>query len=114
MQKADNKNPGRARQRFFWFGIWFGFATTISLLRFGYQYLSDLAEKETGTFLPRLIEETTGAYTSSLLFVCVIIFTLRFRLQRVNWLRRLPAYLLGMVLFSAIHTTLMRLTRILI
>jgi two-component system, LytTR family, sensor kinase len=114
MENAENKHSGRARQRFFWFGIWFGFATIISLLRFSYAYLDDLASQDTGTFLPRLIEETTGAYTSALLFLCVISFVLRFRLQRENWLRRLPVYLLGMVLFSAAHTTLMRLTRILI
>lgn len=114
MENAVTNNSGRARQRLLWFGLWFGFATVISLLRFCYQYLSDLAEKETGTFLPRLIEETTGAYTSSLLFVCVISFALRFRLRRQNWWRRLPVYLLGMVLFSLAHTTLMRLTRIFI
>jgi two-component system, LytTR family, sensor kinase len=114
MENAVTKISGRTRQRLFWFGMWFGFATIISLLRFFYQYLNDLAEKETGTFLPRLIEETTGAYTSSLLFVCVTIFALRFRLRRENWWRRLPVYLLGMVLFSLAHTTLMRLTRMLI
>lgn len=97
-----------------WFAIWFGAATVISLLRFSYQYLDDLAAQRTGTLLPRLIEETTGCFTSTLLFVGVVLFVLRFRLQRDNWWRRLPAYLFGMVLFSAAHTTLMWSTRNLI
>ncbi len=114
MENAVNNHSSKARKYFNWFAIWFGFATIISLLRFCYQYLDDLARQETGTFLPRLIEETTGVFTSCLLFICVISFALRFRLRRENWLRRLPVYLLGMVLFSLAHTTLMRLTRILI
>jgi two-component system LytT family sensor kinase len=114
MENAVNKKSDKARQRLRWFGIWFSAATVISLLRFSYQYLDDLANQETGTFWARLIEEATGCYTSTMLFVGVTLFVLRFRLQRDNWWRRLPAYLLGMVLFSVAHTTLMWLTRNLI
>jgi two-component system, LytTR family, sensor kinase len=110
MANQVNKKDG-GRQRLRWFGIWFGVATITSLLRFSYQYLDDLARQQSGTFLQRLIEETTGCFTSTLLFIVVIRFALRFRLQRHNWRRRLPAYLLGMLLFSAAHTTLMWLTR---
>jgi two-component system, LytTR family, sensor kinase len=111
MENAGNKKTDMTRRRLRWAGVWFGAAIITSLLRFCYHYLDDLARQETGTLLPRLIEETTGCFTSTLLFVGVVLFALRFRLQRNNWLRRLPAYLLGMLLFSAAHTTLMWLTR---
>ncbi|MBI3650777.1 MAG: histidine kinase [Acidobacteria bacterium] len=104
----------KPRRRMIIFALWFGAATSIALLRFCYRYLDDLAHQKTGTFLPRLIEESTGIYTSALLFVGVVFFTLSFRLQRENWRRRLPVYVLGMVCFSAAHTTLMALTRQLI
>ena len=114
MENSVNKKSGKARQRLKWFAIWLASATVITFLRFSYQYFNDLAEQKTGTFLPRLIEEATGCYTSTLLFVLVVLFSLRFPLRRDNRWRRLPAYLLGMILFSAAHTTLMWLTRTLI
>jgi hypothetical protein len=43
MENAVNKKSARMRQRLKWFGIWFGAATIISLLRFSYRYLDDLA-----------------------------------------------------------------------
>jgi two-component system, LytTR family, sensor kinase len=111
MANDGNKKTGGSWHWLMWFGIWFGLAITTSLLRFCYQYLDDLARQHSGTFLQRLIEETTGCFTSTLLFIGVVRFALHFRLQRDNWWRRLPAYLLGMLLFSAAHTTLMWLTR---
>jgi LytS/YehU family sensor histidine kinase len=93
------------------FAVWFGVATILILLRFGYVYLDDLARERAGTFLTRLIEEATGGYTSVLLFIAVVFFTLRFRLQRRNWRRRFPLYLLVMLAFSIAHTTLMAVTR---
>jgi LytS/YehU family sensor histidine kinase len=94
-----------------YFAIWFGVSTVLVVLRFLYQYLDDLARQIPGTWLARLIEEVTGGYTASILFVFVIFFALRFRLQRHNWLRRLPVYLLVMIGYSILHTTLMAVTR---
>ncbi|HET9532024.1 MAG TPA: hypothetical protein VFQ92_16810, partial [Blastocatellia bacterium] len=74
--------------------------TAAGLLRFSYKYLDDLSREETGTFLPRFIEEMTGAYSAAVLFPLLLIFARRFRLQRHNWTRRLPAHILAMILFS--------------
>ncbi len=101
----------KIRKRLLYAALWFGLVTVLVGLRFLYQYLDDLARERPGTLLPRLIEEGTGGYTSALLFIFVIMFTLRFRLARHNWSRRLPVYLLVMVGFSFLHTTLMAVTR---
>jgi two-component system LytT family sensor kinase len=111
MENAENNQTSRAWKYFNWFAIWFGVSTLLFLLRFLDKYLDNLAREETNTFLPRLIEEATGAYTSAIILVLVIVFSLRFPLQRKNWARRLPIYLFVMIAFSILHTTSMALTR---
>src|ERR1051325_10980530 len=96
MSTDERERSTRMRGRVTAFAVWFGVVTGFVLLRFGYVYLGDLASRHGGTFLPRLIEEATGGYTAALLFVLVVIFTLRFRLRRRNWRRALPLYLLGL------------------
>ena len=88
-----------------------GYFTAVGLLRFGYRYLDDLTREQAGTFHPRFIEEMTGVYSAAILFPFILLFARRFRLQRHNWLRRLPAHLLAMIAFSATHTSLMALSR---
>jgi two-component system, LytTR family, sensor kinase len=111
MENAENNQTSRAWKYFNWFAIWFGVSTLLFLLRFLDKYLDNLAREETNTFLTRLIEEATGAYTSAIILVLVIVFSLRFPLQRKNWARRLPIYLFVMIAFSILHTTSMALTR---
>lgn len=114
MESSVYKKSSKAQQWLKWFIIWFCISAVLAFLRFSYHYLDDLATHKTGTLGARIIEETTGSFTSTLLFIIVIRFALRFRMQGDNWWRRLPAYLLGMVLFSASHTSLMWWTRSLI
>lgn len=76
--------------------------TAIGLLFFSYHYLDDLAGRQYGTFLHRFIEEMTGAYAAMVLFPFVLWFARRF-----SW----PAQIVGLLLFSAGHTTLMALSR---
>ena len=85
--------------------------TVLGLLRFTYMFFNDVARNEPGTFVHRLIEESTGAYTAGLLFVAVIAFVWRFPLDRPGWRARLPAHLAALVAYSVIHTTLMWATR---
>lgn len=91
--------------------VWFGIFTLIFLLSFSYRYLGDLAIGHSGTFTARLIEELTGSYSAGLLFLIVIKFSRRFRIDARNWPRRLPVYLLAAVVFSLLHTTMMALSR---
>jgi two-component system, LytTR family, sensor kinase len=93
------------------FAIWFGIFTLIFLLIFSYRYLDNLARGLSGTFTVRLIEELTGCYSAGLLFLLVLKFSRRFRIDAKNWPRRLPLYLLAAVVFSLLHTTMMALSR---
>lgn len=90
---------------------WFGISTLFGLLIFGYRYLDDLARENGGTFMERLIEEATGVYSQALLLVIAIKFVRRFRLDRKNWMKRLPVYLIILISVSVAHTTMMALSR---
>ena len=88
-----------------------GAFTLVFLLRFVYVYFDDLANNETGTMPSRLFEEATGAYTAALVFLLLASFARRFPVRADNWRRRLPLYLLTLVVFSVMHTALMILVR---
>src|SRR5215831_3105145 len=102
---------GRLSSRVAKFAVWFGAFTLIFLLVFSYRYLDDLARGHSGTFAVRLIEELTGSYTWGLLFLLVLKFSRRFRINARNWPRRLPAYLSAAVVFSLLHTTMLAFSR---
>jgi two-component system, LytTR family, sensor kinase len=91
--------------------LWFGATTLIFLLIFSYRYLESLARGRSGTFTSHLIEELTGVYSWGLLFLLILKFTRRFRIDARNWLRRLPVYLAAAVVLSLIHTTIMAISR---
>ncbi len=93
------------------FLLWFGAFTVITLLIFCYRYLDDLARGHSGTFTTRLIEELTGGYSAALLFLLVLKFARRFRINSQTWIRRVPVHLLGAVGFSLLHTTMMAVSR---
>jgi len=75
-------------------------------------YFGDVARNEPGTFVHRLIEEATGAYTAAALFVAVIAFVWRYPLDRPGWRTRLPAHAAAMIAYTLAHTTLMWATRV--
>ncbi len=91
--------------------VWFAVFTAITLLIFCYRYLDDLTRGHQGTFTTRLIEELTGGYSAALLFLLVLKFARRFRINSQNWMRRLPVHLLGAAGFSLLHTTMMAVSR---
>jgi hypothetical protein len=71
--------PGRkTMQRSLFLTLVAVYFTAAGLLRFSYKYLDDLSREETGTFLPRFIEEMTGAYSAAVLFPLLLIFARRF------------------------------------
>jgi signal transduction histidine kinase len=85
--------------------------TAVGLLRFAYMYLDDVARGASGTLLPRLVEEGTGAYTSLPLFVGVVWLVWRVPLRAATWRRDLAVHALGALLYSVAHTSLLFLTR---
>lgn len=76
--------------------------TAIGLLFFSYHYLDDLARMQYGTFAARFSEEMTGAYAAGALFPFVLWFARRF-----SW----PWQIVGALVFTAGHTTLMAISR---
>jgi two-component system, LytTR family, sensor kinase len=110
----NNFTPDRqsdSRNHLNGFMIWFGAFTAITLLIFCYRYLDDLTRGHQGTFTTRLIEEFTGGYSAALLFLLVLKFARRFRINGENWMRRLPVHLLAAIGFSLVHTTMMAVSR---
>jgi len=98
------------KRRFVWTVALSIFSVT-GALRFTYMYFDDIARRETGTIVPRAIEESTGAYTAAVLFIAVVAFVWRYPLDRPAWRKRLPAHLAAMIGYSLAHTTLMFVTR---
>jgi len=105
--RRKNKLDGPGAQ----LALWFAAFTIIFLLIFSYRYLDSLARGQAGTFTSHLIEEFTGVYSFGLLFLLVVKFCRRFRIDARNWPRRLPVYLLAAVVLSLLHTTIMALSR---
>jgi sensor histidine kinase YesM len=105
-----SQSDQKRNQKFVWLMV-FGFFTINFLLLFSYRYLDDLTRFKSGTFLTRLIEEMTGAYTAMLLVPLVFWASRRFRLYRPHLLKSLAAHLGTVVLQSFLHTSLMAVTR---
>ena len=85
----------------------FGFFTAIGLLLFAYRYLDYAARNHPIPVLVPLIEELTGAWMAALPYPLLVRFARRYSNLRRTW----PLHLLAMALFSAVHTSLMWLTR---
>jgi len=86
--------------------------TAVGLLLFSYRWLEDLSSHHNGTLVPRFIDEMTGAYTSLAVLPIVFWTARRFPINRHNWKTAVPVALAGAVVYSAIHTTLMWVTRL--
>jgi hypothetical protein len=105
--------PGRSRlsRRAFLTLVAVAAFTAAGVLRFTYLFLDDVTRDESGTFLQRLIEELTGSYAALALFAGVVWLFRRYPLDRPGWPRRIPVHLLGVLLYSAVHTSLLWATR---
>ncbi|MEO6991144.1 MAG: histidine kinase, partial [Candidatus Baltobacteraceae bacterium] len=91
--------------------LWFALATAIAMLLFSYHYLDDLANREPGTLARRAIEEATGVYAFFALLPAVLWLTRRFPLTARTWPTVVGIQVLGAIVFSFFHTTLMALAR---
>ena len=90
---------------------WFAVATCAFVLFFLYHYLDDVAREHSGTFTVTLIEEFTGVYSVAVLFLFVVPFTRRFRIDHRTWHTTIPIHLIAALVFSLIHTSVMALSR---
>jgi two-component system, LytTR family, sensor kinase len=85
----------------------FAVFSVLGLLRFSYLYLDDLVRDRAGTLVLRLIEEGTGAYAALPLFFGVLWLFRRFPLDRPGWPGRVPVHVLGVLAYSALHTSML-------
>jgi two-component system LytT family sensor kinase len=89
----------------------FAFFTAVGLLFFGSIHLDHLARDNPAPPIIPFIEEMTGAYTAGALLPLIVLFRRWLPLERGKISRRIPLYLLAALAYSALHTTLMALSR---
>jgi two-component system, LytTR family, sensor kinase len=105
--------PPRLSRARVW-GVLFAIYSVICVAEMEYRYLDDLSRQRVGTFGMRLLEESTGVYSVFLLLPLVLLFARYYLFQCQDWVRRVAWHILGAVVFSFLHTTLMALSRDLI
>jgi two-component system LytT family sensor kinase len=88
--------------------------TVLGVVRFNTFFLDDLTRDQYGTFATRLIEEITGTYGAMLLFPLIVAAERRYPLTLGRWRPNWPAHLAAFVVYSAIHTSLLAVSRKLI
>ena len=102
--------PTRPRRGYAWVVLFLVY-TLIAVLLTGYKYLDDLTRQHPGTFYMRVLEEGTGVYSVFLLLPLVFRFTRVYLFERKGWLKLGLFHLAAAVLFSAVHTTMMAISR---
>jgi two-component system, LytTR family, sensor kinase len=106
LTSLDDDRPPRVR-----WPIVFLLFTAAGLLRFTYFYLDDITRSSHGTFVRRLLEESTGAYAALLLFPLLIAVERRFPLSLGRWRSNWAAHLATYAGYTAMHTTLLAVSR---
>jgi two-component system LytT family sensor kinase len=86
--------------------LWLGGVVLLGLLLFAYRHLEVLASRGTESPLYPLLGELTGAFAAGLMFFPARWLVRRLPLTRSAWPRRLPAYLLMMLVLAPAVTTL--------
>jgi len=79
----------------------------IGLLEFWYRYLEILTGRDTDPALAPFINEMSGSFAAGVLFFGVLWLVRHQPLRRSEWPRRVPVYLVGLLLYGASHTTMM-------
>jgi len=102
--------PTRPRRGYAWVVLFLVY-TLIAVLLTGYKYLDDLTRQHPGTFYMRVLEEGTGVYSVFLLLPLVFRFARVYLFERKGWLKLGLFHLAAAVLFSAVHTTMMAISR---
>ena len=87
--------------------LWLGLVVLLGLLLFTYHYLEVLASRRSGSPLEPLINELTGAFAMGLMFFPARWLARRLPLTRSTWPRRVPAYVLAILILGPAATTLL-------
>jgi two-component system, LytTR family, sensor kinase len=82
-----------------------------TVLRFAYFYLDDLTRQMSGTLVRRLLEEGTGNFASAILFPIAVLLERRYPVDRGRWRRHWFVHVVGYIVYSVAHTTVIALTR---
>jgi hypothetical protein len=92
----------------------FVYYTLHALFMFGYKFMDFVTRDYAVPFGVPLVEEITGTYASYPLLPLIILCTRRFRLSRDHWIAPLCGHVAGLFLYSAVHTTLNYLSRLVV
>ena len=94
--------------------LWAGVVGVFGLLLFLYHHLAALASRQSQSPLRPFIEELTGAFVGGLIFFPLRWLVRRLPLTSRDWPRRLPVYVLALLIGGAAATTLMWGLRVLL
>ena len=108
--KVTAMSTARPRRARTWV-VLFLLYTLIAVLLTGYRYLDDLTRQHPGTFYMRVLEEGTGVYSVFLLLPLVFRFARIYLYERKGWLKLGFFHLAAALIFSALHTTMMAISR---
>lgn len=90
---------------------WLGLVVGVGTLLFLYKYLEELADGVSVQVRYPLITEMTGALGAGLLFLVLLRFIRRFPLDVEGGYRRIPLYIVALLVFAITHTSFMWGTR---
>lgn len=88
-----------------------GLVLVLGALHFLYLVLDDLARNRHHLLSMRVLEEGTGTITAAVLAIGIVQLERRWPVTRQTWRRTLPIHAVGILIFSALHTTLNLITR---
>ncbi len=111
MGKGKTMPRNSSQPRPFSWELFFLLFTALGFLSFSYRYLDDLARGHEGTLARRLLEEGTGVYSVLVLLPLVLRFARIYLFEKKGWLLLAAKHLAGAVAFSAVHTSIMALSR---
>jgi two-component system LytT family sensor kinase len=104
--KVQSGSPASALWRLeLWLAAFAG-ASLVSFLGFWYRYLEDVVVSRHGTFVWRAIDEWTGAIYGTPIVVATLVLGWYYPLDRAHWRKTLPVHVLGLLVFSVLHTSL--------
>ena len=87
--------------------------TALGLLQFWYRHLDHVVRARPVPWLEPFIEQMTGNWVSFAMFVVFVTpVAMRFRVDQGSLNRWLPAHILALLTYSAIHTSLMWISRL--
>jgi signal transduction histidine kinase len=108
--QSIERDPPPESRRGFWIAAGLLFLAG-GLLKAVYLWLDDVARGDQGMLPVRLVEELTGSGFAFPLFAALVVVARRWPIERGVWRRHLPAHVVALLVYSALHTTCLALSR---